>query len=560
MITRYTLFLLLLCLSLPLIYSQAPRPNGGGNELLDPVEPGEEEFEEREEEKCKDAFRTFDGTCTNKRHKLWASAGRPHYSYFRDHTSKTPAGQDLPSARYISNVLSKQVGNVYNRRRISELLTFFGQFLDHTVVASPVDKNQPMPISIPPDDPVFRNFSNGELPFERTERGQVVEDSSAERPINSLSSVIDLSSVYGADDVRVKALRTFSKGGMETSAGNYLPINTAGIRNAPTKESKYFLAGDHRANEHPVLTSLHTLFLREHNLICEELGQKFPDWNDELIFQTARKINGAQFQKIVYEEFYPAITGRRLRLYRGYKPWVNPTISDIFSTAAFRIGHTMVGNAINRRGPRMKRMPSMPMQQMFFRPVDVMKEGVEPFIRGAIFNRAQEVDTLVHDSLRNFLFTGIPQETGFDLIALNIQRGRDHALPTYNEIRKLIGLRPARSFRHITRRRSVQSALAHVYRTPDRVEAWIGMMAEDHARRSSMGATMLRVWELEFERLRDGDRFFYRQWNLFPRYVWHAVPRLRSMYYERDTLRSIILRNTNIRSREIPFDVFRSIV
>lgn len=559
MITRCSLFLLL-CILLPLAYAQAPRPNGAGIETLDAVEPGENEFEEREEEKCSDEFRTYDGTCTNKRDKLWASAGRPHFSYFKGHTSKTPTGNGLPSARYISNELSKQAGNIYNRRRLSELFTFFGQFVDHTIVASPVDKSQPMPIKVLEDDPVFGNFSNGELPFERTERGQVAKGSGVERPINSLSSVLDLSSVYGVDDLRVKALRTFSKGSMKSSAGNYLPINTAGIRNAPTKESKYFLAGDHRANEHPVLTSLHTLFLREHNLLCEELGQKFPDWNDERTFQMARKINGAQFQKIVYEQFFPAITGRRLRSYRGYKSSINPTISDVFSTAAFRVGHTMVGNGINRRGPSMKHMPALAMQQMFFRPVDVMKEGVEPFLRGAIFNRAQEVDTLVHDSLRNFLFTGVPQENGFDLIALNIQRGRDHALPTYNEIRRMVGLRPARSFRHITRRRSLQSALAHVYKTPDRVEAWVGLMSEDHLRRSSMGPTLLRVWAREFERLRDGDRFFYRQWKLFPRAVWHAMPSLRAMFYERDTLRSIILRNTNIRSREIPYNVFRSIL
>lgn len=557
MATRYLVFLVFY-LMLSLALAQAPRPNGAGTESLDSVDPGENEYEEREEEPCHNDFRSFDGTCTNTRHKTWASAGRPHYSYFPGRSSKDPSGYQLHSPRYISNVLCSQAGNIYSKRGLNELLTFFGQFVDHTIVASPVDKNQPMPISVPHYDPVFQNFTNGNMPFERTERGKVKEDSPIEGPINSLSSAIDLSSVYGSDDIRVKALRSYWKGNLETSANNYLPINTAGIRNAPTKESKYFLAGDHRANEHPVLTSLHTLFMREHNLICEELGAKFPDWDDELLFQMARKINGAQFQKIVYEQFYPAITGRRLSGYRGYNPSVNPTVSDIFSTAAFRVGHTMVGNGINRRGPFMWYMPTLSMQHMFFRPVDVLKDGIEPFLRGAIFNRAQEIDPLVHDSLRNFLFTGIPQENGFDLVALNIQRGRDHALPTYNEIRKLCHMRPAYYFSDITRNRNLQSVLLHLYETPDRVEAWVGLMSEDHSPGSSMGPTLQRVWAREFERLRDGDRFFYRQWGLFPREVWDAMPRLREMYYEKDTLRSIILRNTHIKHFEIPHDVFRS--
>lgn len=559
MVVRYLAFLAL-CVILSLAFGQAPRPNGVGTASLDSVDPGENEFEEREEAPCHNEFRTYDGTCTNERHKTWASAGRPHFSYFPNRSSRTPTGRELPSPRLISNVLCKQVGNVYNRRGLSELLTFFGQFLDHTIVASPVDKTQPMPISVPLYDPVFQNFSRGNMPFERTERGKVEEHSAVEGPINSLSSAIDLSSVYGSDELRAKALRSYWMGGMQTSAGNNLPINTAGIRNAPTKESKYFLAGDHRANEHPVLTSLHTLFMREHNLICEELAESFPDWDDEQLFQMARKINGAQFQKIVYEQFLPAITGRRLRGYRGYRPDVNPTVSNIFSTAAFRVGHTLVGNGINRRGPFMWKMASLSMQQMFFRPVDVLREGIEPFLRGAIFNRAQEIDPLVHDSLRNFLFTGIPQENGFDLIALNIQRGRDHALPTYNEIRRLCHRRPAHSFSDITRSASLQSILLHLYGTPDRVEAWVGLMSEDHLPGSSMGPTLLRVWAAEFERLRDGDRFFYRQWGLFPKEVWDAVPRLRSMYYERDTLRSIILRNSDVKHYEIPYDVFRSMV
>lgn len=429
--------------------------------------------------------------------------------------------------------------------------------MDHNIVATPVDKSKPMHIPIPSDDPIFSNFSGGVLPFHRSEVGQIYAGRSAVRPVNTVTSPIDLSAVYGSDEMRAHKLRSFQDGKLLTSDGDYLPRNAAGLFNAPTNDDKYFVAGDHRANEHPALTSLHTLFLREHNRLCDELKAAFPHVTDEDLYQMARKINGAQYQKIVYEQFLPAFSGKYLSRYRGFNRRVDPSVSDIFSTAAFRVGHTLVGNFINRRGPFMSPMSSMSMREMFFRSYEVMREGMEPFLRGAIDSRAQEIDTMVVDALRNFLFTDVPEEGGFDLVALNLQRGRDHALPTYNDIRRLFRLRPRTSFSEITRNVNLQLALSHLYGTPDHVEAWVGMMAEDHAPGAAAGETLLTVWAAEFSRLRDGDRFFYLQTRQFPRFVWGFFPRLREMMVERDTMRTIILRNTHISNEELPRDLFR---
>ena len=414
-----------------------------------------------------------------------------------------------------------------------------------------------MDIPIPTDDPVFANFS-GALNFQRSVRGAVEGREQDERPINTLSSAVDLAAIYGSDKLRADALRLFKDGKLHVSHGNMLQVNDVGMRNAPTNNDKFYLSGDHRANEHPILTSFHTLFVREHNRLCDELKVAFPSWSDDDYFKVARKLNGAVFQKIVYNEFFPTMTGRYLPPYSGFKPWVNPTVSDIFSTAAFRVGHTMVGNGINRRGKGMAEMKSFRMQEMFFRPKDVMKEGIEPFFRGAIYNRAQEVDMFVHDSLRNFLFTGIPEEKGFDLVALNIQRGRDHALPSYNEIRRLFKLKPVRKFRQISRNPSVQSALATAYGSVDKVEAWAGMVAEDHVAGASMGKTMMRVWKAEFQRLRDGDRFFYQSWQLIPYELYRRMPHMKRLLFGKESLREVILRNTDITEAEIGRSVWRS--
>lgn len=459
-------------------------------------------------------------------------------------------------------MLCKQSRDLFDSRSLNEMTTFFGQFIDHTVVATPQNIHEDMFIDIPEDDPLFSNSTGRprKLRFFRSERVRVRRRDPEERPQNSLSSVFDLVSVYGPSELRHKALRSFSNGLMETSANNLLPLNGARLANAPKNKNTFFLAGDHRANEHPVLTSLHTLFVREHNSLAKELKKAFPTWGDNRLFENARKINIAQFEKIVFNEWYPAITGRQLRPpYKGFRENVDPTVSLVFSTAAFRVGHTLVGNKVNRRGAGNSMLQSLSFTNTFFRGASfIQRRGIEEFIRGALVSRAQKIDLQVHDALRNLLFTRVDGEDGIDLISLNIQRGRDHALPSYNSIRARFGRGRVTSFSQITKDKNVVSRLQSVYETVDKVEAWPGMMAEDHARGSSMGPTLLEVWRREFTRHRDGDQFHYQRPGLFSKEMRAKIPRVRNLFTNGNTFRAIILRNSKVRRSELKRRMFFS--
>lgn len=404
---------------------------------------------------------------------------------------------------------------------------------------------------VSPTDPVFANFSAG-LPFVRSERAVFVAGSDREGPVNALPSALDLSAVYGADDERAGLLREKVGGRMLVSDGNMLPFNTFGLFNAPAATAEFYVAGDHRVNEHPVLTAIHAIFLREHNRLARKLEAAFPAWDDEMLYQNARKINGAQFQKIVYQEFYPAFTGRTLPRFRRHRPNVDPTVSALFSTAAFRIGHTLVGNVIQRHGVNGAEMTPLNMMDTFFKVQNIVRDGIEPYLIGAARFRAQETDNQIHNNLRDFLFTGISNEFGFDLAALNIERGRDHGLPSFNGVRSQFNLRPYTSFSQITRDANVQSALASVYNSVDLVDPWVGMISEKHVPRSSMGRTMLRVWRDEFLRLRDGDRFYYENPGLFSREIRRACPEIRRLRRERDTFKRIIVANSDATDRDFP--------
>ena len=105
------------------------------------------------------------------------------------------------------------------------------------------------------------------------------------------------------------------------------------------------------------LTSLHNIFLRQHNLLANKLAAINPHWNDEVLYQETRRIVGALMQHITYNEFLPSLLGRTTMDAYGLTPQThgysssydenaNPSITNEFSTAAFRMGHSLIQGAM----------------------------------------------------------------------------------------------------------------------------------------------------------------------------------------------------------------------
>jgi len=72
-----------------------------------------------------------------------------------------------------------------------------------------------------------------------------------------------------------------------------------------------FISGDVRADEIPGLLGMHTLFIREHNRIAAEFRRARPELDDEEVFQRSRRINVAQFQHIIYNQYLPILLGKQ---------------------------------------------------------------------------------------------------------------------------------------------------------------------------------------------------------------------------------------------------------
>lgn len=460
--------------------------------------------------------RSIDGTGNNPQ-----NLGSTGEVFFED-TSRaygdgvnTPSGDSRANPREISNAVVDQTDDTPDPGGRTAFLWLWGQFVDHDITLTLDNGSNDFPISIPTGDPYFDPYGTGTqtLPFSRSDfdpsTGTSVDNPRAQT--NSITAFIDASNVYGSDEERATALRTFSQGKLRTSDGNLPPYNTDGLANAGGNSASLFLCGDVRANENILLTCMHTVFLREHNRIADELARRFPQWTDEQIYQAARKRVGAEIAAITYNEFLPALLGRdAIPPYSGYKPGTDPRIGVLFATAAYRMGHSQVGSTVPRLDENGDEVPqgNLAIADAFFNPAEVAAAGIEPLLRGAAVEPSQNTDAKIIGDLRNFLF-GPPGSGGLDLASLNIQRGRDHGLPDYNTVRREAGLQEAASFAAITADSAVQASLASVYSGPGDVDPWVGLLAEDHVPGAVVGPTLKRILSRQFVRLRDGDRFFY---------------------------------------------------
>ncbi len=488
-------------------------------------------------------YRSFDGYGNNRSNPDWGRSGtalhRPAGLAGYTADGQTPSGRDRPNPREISNAVCAQIGDgTPSRAGLSDFVWAWGQFLDHeldlTIPAEPVERF----------DIVVRQGSHCELsdrsgivPLMRS-RYDPSTGTGGQNPrqhINEQTSYIDGSNVYGATVERAAVLRAGQDGKLKCSdlrdhRKALLPKNTFGLTNehGPPRPgvnpADFFVAGDVRANEHVVLTSMHTLFLREHNRAAAQLKRKHRDEvrrlgttaADEFLFQEARRQTIAKMQVITFKEFLPALLGEgALPQYGGYNANVDPTISNFFAHAAYRLGHSMVS-------PLIQRIPThgagatrpLKLEEAFWSPGSVHSNLIDELLNGLWQQTMQEIDARIVDGLRNHLFrsqiSGQPNVV-LDLAALNIQRGRDHGFPSYNECRIALGLSRKSSFYEITSDRQTHRNLQAAYDNKiEQIDPWIGGLAEDRLPGAEVGELIFHVLREQFQRLRDGDRFWFQ--------------------------------------------------
>ncbi|NXX98938.1 PERM Myeloperoxidase, partial [Centropus bengalensis] len=543
-------------------------------------------------------YRTITGECNNRRHPALGASNRALVRWlpadYEDGVSvphgwtegKRFFGFPFPLVRKVSNEIVRfPPEQLRLDQKRSLMFMQWGQFIDHDLDFSPdtparvtfrgkVDcetscaKEPPcFPIKIPPDDPRIRNTKDC-LPFSRS-AAACTTGRAIRNQINALTSFLDGSVVYGSEVPLARKLRDWSNQlgllavnrKFSDNGREYMPFDS--MQKDPClivskgAQIPCFLAGDSRANEMLGLTCMHTLFVREHNRLARGLKRLNPHWGGEKIYQEARKILGAMIQIITYRDYLPLLLGasyqRLIPRYRGYNESVDPRISNVF-TLAFRFAHASVPPTVDRLNEKYKPIgPKIPLRNAFFAVWRIVKEGgIDPFLRNLMVSQAKLMtqQQMVVDDLRDRMFEQV-ERIGFDLPALNMQRGRDHGLAGYNSWRQFCGLsQPSglNSLAQVLKNPGLARKFLQLYGTPKNIDIWIGALAEPFVSGGRVGPLMACLIGTQFRNIRDGDRFWWENSGVF-------TPQQRASL-AKISLSQIICDNTNI--PKVPRQIFQA--
>ncbi|XP_057675463.1 eosinophil peroxidase [Corythoichthys intestinalis] len=562
-----------------------------------------------------DKYRTATSVCNNKENPRLGASNTPFTRWlpaeYDDgisvpkgwHTNRTFRNFLLPLVRQVSNnILSTTDAGVVSDREFSHMVTLYGQWNDHDLTFTPFspsirsfsngvdceescERTEPcIPIAIPPGDPRLPTGPDSCIPSFRSAPAcgtgfsayNFGGEPNKREQINALTAFLDLGQVYGSETKLALSLRDLDSDGLMRTNTEFrdngrelLPFSplkaemcaTRGrVTNDPNAtEVPCFIAGDGRVDENVALTSIHTLFLREHNRLARGLKRLNPQWDSETLYQEARKIMGAYSQVFAIRDYLPHIVGdeamrRFLGPYPGYNPKVDPRISNVFATAAYRFAHLAIQPALSRLNANYRetsQFPSVPLFKAFFTPWRIVFEGgIDSLLRGLVGRPAKlnTQDNMMVDALRERLFQFV-QHLALDLASLNMQRGRDHGLPGYNAWRKFCNLSEPQNQAELARvlnNSDLARRLLQLYGTPDNIDIWLGGVAEPFVRGGRVGPLFACLIAVQFKNIRQGDRLWYENPGVF------SVRQRAAL--NTATLSRIICDNTGITT--IPRDTF----
>lgn len=485
--------------------------------------------------------------CNNIKNFLWGAAGSPlnrillaNYSDKVSEPRGRYEGTNLPNPRWMSQ--RNHPDNDNPDTRFTHMVMQFGQFLDHDITISPNDeridccgkKNNDARcfiISIPPRDRFYSwvNFTASCINFVRS---TPVCQKIVREQYNGVTSFVDASNVYGSSIGQLSFIRSYKDGKLEQNKNtNQLPTREQlNLRPDLTllrpQKQMDFVAGDNRVNEHPFLSAMHVIFLREHNRIARELKKHLRNElkNDETIFQESKRLVSAEMQNIVYGEFLPTVLGadimKKYKLLAEeeslYDPDTKPDIINSFTTAAFRFGHSMINSMFMLISGKNKENSASfwRLREIFDgHNVEGQRLPIEEMIEGLVSQMPQTTDAFFSTEITNHLFQKNERQENFglDLLAINIQRGRDHGIPSYNEFRKFCKLSSLTSWNKKPRElnQDYWNSLKDVYGSVNDIDLMIGGIAENNVKGGAVGATFACIIGEQFKRIKYGDRYFY---------------------------------------------------
>jgi hypothetical protein len=342
---------------------------------------------------------------------------------------------------------------------------------------------------------------------------------------NAASHWWDGSEVYGSDETKIASVR---EGAKLRLIDGYLPTDASGMELTGFNES-WWLG----------LSTLHTLFAREHNVLCDELRAHYQGWSDDRVFHTARLIVSALIAKIHTVEWTPAILATQ-PIDLGLKAnWFGPPAWDWLTKLGVWLMDVHASTGIPETKPDhhgvpfsltedfvtvYRLHPLIPDDYRFtsHRSGDVLGTRTFNDIAGA--NADDELRALgLHDALYSFatahpgaiclnnyprsLQNLVRDDERIDLSVVDLVRTRRRGVPRYNDFRTGLHKTRLRDWKELADDPDVVERLRSVYRTVDEVDTMIGLFAEKPPDGFGFSDTAFRIFILMASRRIQSDRF-----------------------------------------------------
>ncbi|MGV0743113.1 peroxidase family protein [Mycolicibacterium sp. XJ870] len=342
----------------------------------------------------------------------------------------------------------------------------------------------------------------------------------------------DASQIYGSNQQFQDAVRSHEDGKVRVDADGFIDIDPALI-GASGGADGWWLG----------LEVMGTIFMREHNAICDRLKAAYPQWTDDQLFNKARLVNAALIAKIHTIEWTPAILGHptlQIGMRANWFGLAGERVKELFgrlsSSEVFSgipgslTEHHAAPYSITEDFVTVYRMHPLvpddyeflsltedgPPQELSFDKIHggansrgVLKSvGVADCLYS--LGVAHPGAVTLHNSPKFMRRFDRTDGTVLDLIAVDIIRSRERGVPRYNEFRRQLRLKPATTFEEISGGNSETAAkMREIYGGDiEKVDAMVGMFGEKLPEKFGFSDTAFRIFVLMATRRLKSDRFF----------------------------------------------------
>jgi hypothetical protein len=494
-------------------------------------------------------FRTADGSWNNLENPKEGAAGTRFLRNVANEAIKPESGSELmsPNPREISRKLLTRRHPMREVPFLNMLAACWIQFENHDWInhgdnLGEVDDGI-IKVPLAEDDPYRQRYRQKELYIGKTQPDPTYGTEIETTPVTFINEVThwwDASQIYGSSRKTQQRLRSHVDGKLKVNGDGTLPVAENGVED--TGFVRNWWVG---------LSLLHTLFVHEHNAICDRLKSRYPHWDDNRLFSVARLVNAAVMAKIHSVEWTPAIlpnsvlsTGLNANWYGILTNLLRSdkhlkTVADINVRNPEMGG--VVGNPINKHGAdygltqefvEIYRLHSLLPEELKLRrlsdknqvetiPLPVTRQAGSPALtaRYSIPDLlyscgVQQPGQLVLNNFPKFLQEmSVPGNPLFDMGVVDILRARERGVPRYNEFRRQLGLNPIRSFDDLTDSAAEVAKLKEVYGdgpgAVERLDLLIGTLSEGFRPTGfGFGETMFQIFILNATRRLQADRFF----------------------------------------------------